>query len=85
MKRSVQVHLCVCVPDCSGAERRRGAGGDVRVVLGVKLIINSILHENKENTTDLCQQHVLSSRVLTLCVTSLSNHGCLHQGGPLEN
>lgn len=40
--------VCVYVPDCSGAEGRRGAGRDVRIVLGVQFIVNSILQENKK-------------------------------------
>lgn len=42
------VCVCVCAPDCCGAKRGRGASGDVRVVLGVQLIINSILSVNKK-------------------------------------
>lgn len=45
MQYDTTVH--VCVPDCSGAEGGRGAGGDVGVVLGVQLIINSILQGDK--------------------------------------
>lgn len=43
----------MCVPDCSGAEGGRGAGGDVGVVLGVQLIINRILQENKNRNSSL--------------------------------
>lgn len=37
----------VAVPDRCGAEGGRGAGGDVGVVLGVQLVVNSILHRSK--------------------------------------
>lgn len=40
--------LCGRLPDCSGAEGGGGAGGDVGVVLGVQLIIDSILQRDKK-------------------------------------
>ena len=57
-------HLCVCVcvcvyvPDCCSAEGGRGAGGNVGVVLGVELIIDSILQGDKrQNSINLSLKH----------------------------
>lgn len=56
----VFVRMCgMCIPDCSGAEGGRGTGGNVGVVLGVQLIINSILQGDKKDKTDLCQHYCL--------------------------
>ena len=41
--------MCLYLPDCSGAEGGRGAGGDVGVVLGVQLIINSVLQAGRKD------------------------------------
>ena len=74
--------LCVCIPDCSGAEGGRGSGGNVGVVLGVQLIINSILQGDKKT-----KQIFVSNTVCRIVYThtSLSNHVCFHHEDPLKN
>lgn len=37
----------VAVPDRCGAEGGGGAGGDVGVVLGVQLVVDSVLHRSR--------------------------------------
>lgn len=47
----------VAVPDRCGAEGGGGAGGDVGVVLGVQLVVNSILHRSKRGLITHAHTH----------------------------
>lgn len=37
------------LPDGGGAEGRRGAGGDVRVVFGIEFVLNSVLERRERD------------------------------------
>lgn len=79
------------LPDCSGAEGGGGAGGDVGVVLGVQLIINSVLQGGREDksrslsalTHTQTQTHF--NRGFTVASCLLATNAWLQHGGPLEN
>lgn len=51
-REAVLHHVCLGLPlpDCRGAEGGRGTGGDVRVVLGVKFVLDRVLERKKRAT-----------------------------------